>query len=78
MNTDEHGSRRARIVKKGCEIARRQEAHYELAQSRVVVAELSKKLGLADANRLLIEAREVMAPFERMIEVNAARFGQRP
>jgi hypothetical protein len=67
-----------RYAQKSSEIARQQEAHYELAQSRVVVAELSKKLGLANADRLLTEARDGMAPFARMIEDNVARFGQRP
>lgn len=64
--------RAIRVARKSCQIAEQQGARYELAQSRVVVAELSKKRNLPDAEQLIAEAKEGMVEFEKMIEANAA------
>lgn len=59
-------------AQRSCHIAEQQGARYELAQSRLVVAELSQKLGLPAADKLLVEAKKGMGEFKHMLKNNAA------
>jgi len=49
-------------------VAQSQDARYELAQSRMVVAELSEKLGISGADQLLRDATKELWPFKEVIE----------
>jgi eukaryotic-like serine/threonine-protein kinase len=54
-----------RAAEKSCRVAERQKAKYELAQSRVVCAQLMQRHGVATADEQLREAQTALAEIEK-------------
>jgi hypothetical protein len=56
-----------KLAAKSCQVAEKQQAVYELAQSRLVKAQLSQQLGHSDAGAQIEAAQAALADFQRMI-----------
>jgi hypothetical protein len=57
-----------KLADKSCQVAEKQQALYELAQSRLVKAQLSQQLGHSDGDAQIEAAQAAMAEFQRVIE----------
>jgi len=61
-------SKAHKVAAKSCQVAEKQQALYEFAQSRLVKAQLSQQLGHSDAGAQIEAAQAALLEFQRMIE----------